>query len=335
MNYKLEHLDIEISKACNLACIHCSAKAGKDEQKPNLKLIKGILTEAKQMGLRRVGITGGEPLLFPKELSDLINFSVEKLGVSVHMHTNGTLIEQNWSLVKDSVKKIDNITLPLLGGTKETHSSNCKSDGAYEKVLTAAKILVKHSVPTTLFLIPMSTNVSDLAKGVEPFHKIGIRNYRVMILTPGGRARNVFEQLSLDENQKKHFESELNLLEEKLGIKFEAGFCTRLFLRNMSVLKGHDLCMSAIDRLHINSNGYVFPCTAASGLIEMNMGDIHQQSLKDIWLNSKGLKEIREFKEKRPNKCVGCGDYFRCLGGCRVRSYYKNGNLNSVDCFKN
>lgn len=62
----LEHIDYELTKACNLKCIHCSAEAGKGET-PDVENIKRVLEEAKNLGLRRLGITGGEPFLFPNE----------------------------------------------------------------------------------------------------------------------------------------------------------------------------------------------------------------------------------------------------------------------------
>ena len=64
---KLEHIDFEITKACNLTCIHCSAEAGKGNV-PNMSFIKRNLSEGHRLGLRRVGITGGEPFLFPQEI---------------------------------------------------------------------------------------------------------------------------------------------------------------------------------------------------------------------------------------------------------------------------
>lgn len=306
MTYKLEHIDYEISKACNLSCVHCSALAGKGKQ-PDLDLIKKVLNDAKNLGLKRLGITGGEPFLFPNSLSELIDFSFDILGCPVHIHTNGILVRDNISVIRDKFGKLENITLTLLGN-EETHNLNCGLGGAYEKVKETAKLILDYKIPLMVFLIPFSNNFAQLSEATKEFYGIDVRKFRIMRLSPGGRAEKDYEQLKLNEKQTSLFMSELNLLEEELGIKFDAGYCTRLLYPQLKPLKHHDLCVSGKNRLHINAEGYVFPCTASSGFLEMSVGNIKTQKLEDIWLNSEKLKTIRE-------------DTFE---GCKVQRYYEN-----------
>jgi MoaA/NifB/PqqE/SkfB family radical SAM enzyme len=89
----LEHIDIEINHQCNLACRHCSARAIKKVCSNELSIpeIKKVLSDAKEMGLRKVGLTGGEPLYDMKKLEAIAAFCVNELQVSLHIHTNGTL----------------------------------------------------------------------------------------------------------------------------------------------------------------------------------------------------------------------------------------------------
>ena len=107
-NGLLEHIDYEITNACNLHCVHCSAEAGVGNP-PQLTFIRKILKEAKDLGLKRFGITGGEPFLFPQELASLIDYSYDALGCKVHIHTNGQLIEENLDLVVSRANKLENL----------------------------------------------------------------------------------------------------------------------------------------------------------------------------------------------------------------------------------
>jgi len=300
---KLEHIDYEITKACNLNCIHCSAEAGNGKA-PDKEFIKKVLREGSKLGLKRVGITGGEPSLFPQELSDLIDFSYDELKCPVHIHTNGQF--KNLRLFSERKEKIENLTLTLLG-YENAHDTNCGSENVYQELKSAAKSLLESDISLTIFLIPLSNNYSKLPHAVRDFYALGVRNFRVMRLSPGGRAKICYERLKLNEQESKEFVTKLESMQEELGIKFSAGYCTRLIYPKLQSLKHHDVCMSGINRLHINADGYVFPCTASSGFIEMNIGNLHKQSLEEIWMDSEKLKKFRELSREN----------------CRVQRHYK------------
>lgn len=303
MKNKLEHIDYEITKVCNLKCIHCSAEAGEGGN-PDIKTIKKVLEEGKDLGLKRIGITGGEPFLFPKELSDVIDFSYN-LGCQVHIHSNGQLVEDNLDLICDRVEKIENLTLTLMG-YNATHDANTGQAGAYDRLKNLARKITKSSLPLMMFFIPMSNNYRDISKSIADFYQKGVRKFRIMGLAPGGRAKESYDTLQLGEEQVQELLIDLKTLEKK-GLELEAGFCTRLIYPELKPLKYHPSCMSGVNRLHINAEGYVFPCTASSGFLEMNVGNIHEQSLEAIWTNSEKLNKFRKFYK----------------GYCRVQKHYE------------
>ncbi|MFH1711351.1 MAG: radical SAM protein [Nanoarchaeota archaeon] len=301
---KLEHIDYEITKACNLRCIHCSAEAGEGNV-PCIDFIKRNLQAGSQLGLKRVGITGGEPFLFPKELSDLIDFSFDELRCPVHIHTNGQLVSDNLNLLSMRKEKVENLTFTLLG-YERTHDDNCGLEGVYQKLKQITTPLLNLGIPLTLFLIPMSNNYLELPKAIKEFYETGVRKFRVMALAPGGRAKDNYKTLSLNEEQSSEFLSRLIYLQRELGIEFKAGHCTRLVYPQLKSLKHHSSCMSGVNRLHINVDGYVFPCTASSGFIEMNVGNLHEQSLGEIWEESMRLRDFRNLPKEK----------------CRVQQHY-------------
>ncbi len=61
----LEHIDIEVNHRCNLACRHCSARAAKGRLTEELTTteIQDVLPVAMKLGLRKVGLTGGDTSL--------------------------------------------------------------------------------------------------------------------------------------------------------------------------------------------------------------------------------------------------------------------------------
>lgn len=302
--YKLEHIDYETTKACNLRCVHCSAEAGEGSV-PDMDFIRKNLQAGSKLGLKRVGITGGEPFLFPRELSDLIDFSFDELKCPVHIHTNGQLVSENLNLLSKRREKIENLTFTLLG-YKGTHDDNCNLEGVYQKVREVTMPVLNLGIPLTIFLIPMSNNYLELPKAVREFYEAGVRRFRVMALAPGGRAKDNYETLSLNEEQSSEFLEYAICLQKELGLEFEAGHCTRLVYPQLKSLKHHSSCMSGVNRLHINADGYVFPCTASSGFVEMNVGNLHKQSLEEIWEKSSRLRDFRNLPKE----------------SCRVQQHY-------------
>ena len=308
MIQKLEHIDCEITKACNMFCIHCSAEAGQGNS-PDVKFIRKSLADASILGLKRVGITGGEPFMFPQELSDIIDVSYG-IRCPVHIHTNGSLLWENFSLLSERRKKIENLTLTLLGH-EESHDKNCGLDGAYQNLKNVLMPLMNLGIPLTFFLIPMSNNYLGMPEAVKEFYKLGARRFRVMNLSPGGRARSKYEELKLDYKQAREFISEIESLRDELGVNFKAGHCTRLAYPMLLPLEKHVDCMSGVNRLHINADGYVFPCTASSGFIELSLGNLYEQSLEEIWINSEKLNKFRELPKE----------------SCRVQKHYRKSIL--------
>ena len=62
-------------------------------------------------------------------------------------------------------------------------------------------------------------------------------------------------------------------------------------------------------------------------------GNIKNDSLQDIWLNSKLFSDMRS--SLGVDKCRNCGFYKSCRGGCRARTTEngKNIEVNDPFCF--
>ncbi len=87
----------QVIRECNLACLHCSQSAPHSGSSPlrpiNLEQYKVRLSLLVDSGLRRVRLTGGEPLLHP-QLADLVGIGVH-LSLEMSLVTNGMLLERH------------------------------------------------------------------------------------------------------------------------------------------------------------------------------------------------------------------------------------------------
>jgi len=272
----LEHIDIEVNHRCNLACRHCSARAakGRTTDELNVEQIKEVLSDAKKLGLKKVGLTGGEPLFDVPKLEAIARFCIDELEVPLHMHTNGTLVTEDMCRADGVLTLFEAVSVTFLGGDAETHDYMTKTKGSFEKALRGAAIITKAGLPLTCYYIPTHGTCSGFKELTPKLHEIGVKRIRAMALAPSGRARPIYRETAPPRDEMRQFEKDLLEAGNKLGIHIEAGYCTRLSMPHLAVLNGHEKCMSGINRVHINSKGDVFPCTAASGVKELRLGNL-------------------------------------------------------------
>jgi len=155
-DFILEHIDIEVNHRCNLACRHCSARAakGRSPEELNAEEIIEILSKAKELGLRKVGLTGGEPLLDLPKLEAIARFCIDELEVPLHMHTNGTLVNEEMCRPGGVLALFEAVSVTFLGGDAETHDYMTKTKGSFERAFRGAEIIAKASLPLTRYYIP-------------------------------------------------------------------------------------------------------------------------------------------------------------------------------------
>jgi len=91
---KARFLYLEVTHRCNLKCITCYTGAGIEKEKTlTFEEHKSVIRQAREIGVRRVSLSGsGEPLLY-RNLLPLIDY-IREMGMEVVMFTNGTLIDE-------------------------------------------------------------------------------------------------------------------------------------------------------------------------------------------------------------------------------------------------
>jgi radical SAM protein with 4Fe4S-binding SPASM domain len=323
-SYVLEHIDIEVNHRCNLACRHCSARAAKGRLVEELSEgeIKQILLQAKELGLRKVGLTGGEPLVDVPKLEAVARFCIDELEVPIHMHTNGTMVTEDMCRPGGVLTLFEAVSVTFLGGDAETHDYMTKTKGSFEKALRGAEIIAKAGLPLTCYYIPTHGTCRGFNELTPRLREIGVRRIRAMALAPSGRARTIYGETAPPRDEMRQFEKDLLEAGKQLSIHMEAGYCTRLSMPRLAILGGHEKCMSGINRVHINSKGDVFPCTAASGVKELRLGNLKKNGskLEDIWFGSEIIKLIREIHNGGLSACLECTRQPKCKAGCTVNA---------------
>jgi len=160
----LLNLRVAITKRCNLKCSYCHgegeekpARNASNEMTPNeIARIAGI---AAGLGVLRVKLTGGEPLI-RKDAVEIVKETASVRGiVDVSMTTNGTLLASLAEKLHASGLNRVNISLPTL----DPETYNQLTGGKVENAVNGVKAAVSAGLcPVKLNMLVLK-GVSDLA----------------------------------------------------------------------------------------------------------------------------------------------------------------------------
>lgn len=111
---------------------------GSEQLRPEMTTseIKRILIRLNRLGVSKLNIGGGEPLL-REDTPEIIKFA-KLLGFRIYISTNGTYTQKRWSEFKDYV---DVIGLSLDGSTNENNVKMGRKDKAIERIVAFLEFL--------------------------------------------------------------------------------------------------------------------------------------------------------------------------------------------------
>ena len=335
----------EITRRCNLHCVHCRSSSELEaKEHPDFSTEEGmrIIDEISSVAKPVVVLSGGEPLL-RDDCFDLARYGTEK-GLRMCLATNGTLVTQDIceKILSSGIKMV---SLSLDGSTPQVHDDFRQQPGAFEGIMNATSLFRENGIK---FLINSSftkRNQDEISKVYKFAKELGATAWYMFMIVPTGRGKDIMDELISPEDYEKilewHFEMEKG--EEDLLVRPTcAPHYYRIRLQKAKEqgekirprsLKfstgGSKGCLAAQLIALIDVDGNVLPCS----YFPLPAGNIHTQSLKDIWKNSKLFKELRDFKSYK-GKCGKC-EYISICGGCRARAYAISGDYLEEEPFCN
>lgn len=323
----------EVTRQCNLSCLHCRASAVLGPYADELTTDEGLelLDRIREVGQPVIILTGGEPLLRP-DIFELARYGHE-LGLRMVMAVNGTLLDPGTAL-KLKTAGIQRISISLDGATAERHDHFRQMPGAYAGVLKgveAAKTVgLEFQINTTITRL----NLKEMPQIQELVKQLGAVAHHIFMLVPTGRGRSLTEQTISAEEYEQTLTGLVQRKDEfPLPIKATCAPHYYRILRELAhqqgreiTLKTHGLdamtrgCLGGTGFCFISHRGQVQPC----GYLEIEAGNVRKETFKTIWENSPLFSALRD-KSQYQGKCGQC-EYFRVCGGCRARAYEATGN---------
>ncbi len=319
----------ELTKKCNLKCLHCRGASDKESSDgPDKNRCFEILEQIKEVGTPVIILTGGEPLL-KEGVFEIANYGTA-LGMRMVLATNGTLINPTIAkMIKDS--GIQRVSISIDSSDEKMHDQFRNVKGAFNAAINGIHILKNNGIEFQINTTVTKYNINQIEKIMNMAINLGAVAHHIFLLVPTGRAKGLKDK----EIEKEEYEEFLLWLlkkREEVPIHIKPTCAPQYYriLRQQAHKKGEKVdfkrygldavtkgCLGGISFCFISANELIQPC----GYLEINCGELRNNTFKEIWDNSPIFNNLRNFSLYK-GKCGKC-EYIKFCGGCRARAYEK------------
>ncbi len=303
----INYLRVSVTDRCNLRCKYCMPESGVDKmqhcQVLSIEEIIKIAKESANIGIRKVRITGGEPLV-RKGIIELVKgiSSIEEIE-DVAMTTNGLLLKKYGKELKEAGLNRVNISIDSLDPVKYREITR---GGEVRQVLEGIEEALKlglHPIKLNTVIIG-GENESDIANLMN-LTKIYPIDVRFIELMPIGEASTWSKEHFISNEEVRNRVPELVPLNQEIGspakyfklpgAKGRVGF--------IDPISSH-FC-SECNRLRVTADGKLKPCLHSSQEIDLLPALRHGEgSLKKLLTEAVNSKPEKHFLDTKDYQAV-------------------------------
>ncbi len=336
-----------ITKRCNLKCIHCYAHANNSPDTNELSTHEGkvLLDDLAQFGVPVVLFSGGEPLARP-DLPELAEYAVAK-GMRAVISTNGTLI------TPDIAKQLKNIGLSYVGisldGTEQINDQFRGIQGAFQKAMKGIENCQAAGIKVGLRFTINKLNVQEIPAIFDLMEEKQIPRVCFYHLVYAGRGsdlikhdlihqetRQVVRQI-MDRTKNLH---DKGLAKEVLTVDNHAD---GPFIYLQLLTENPERAANVLDLLKMNegnNSGHGIGCISWDGTVHADQfwrhysfGNIRHTPFSQLWTKNPDplLNQLKEKKKYVTGRCATCRWLDICGGNFRVRAEAVTGDIWAFD----
>jgi AdoMet-dependent heme synthase len=175
----------ELTKGCNLRCIHCRASATELSSPDDLttQTAKAIIDQLAEVSSPILVLSGGEPL-FRKDIFELARYGTDK-GLRVALATNGTLVTKQVAqkIVDSGVRRV---AISLDGADAATHDTFRGIPGAFDAAITGFRNLKDLGMQVQINTTIARHNAHQLPHVLALAKSLGADALHTFLLVPVG-----------------------------------------------------------------------------------------------------------------------------------------------------
>ena len=279
-----EDMLVEVTNRCNHACIFCAHRVMNNKKgEINPILLKRVLQEAYDMGVRRVGLyTTGEMFLCKHVEKHIQN--AKKIGYEyIYADTNGALATKE-KMRAVLTAGLDSIKFSINAGSRETYKYIHGKDDFNVAIANLKDCYSLKEELNSSFKLMISFIITSVTEGeIEEFQRLVTPYCDEVRFHP---VRSFFQQS--DDN-----------------ISFLAPHGN--FSQNAHTNCERELCSMVFNRIHMTYNGFLTACCVDFNH-DLIVGDLNETSLKEAW-HSKTALDLRKRhleNDLAGTMCYGC-----------------------------
>jgi len=328
----------EVTRACDLACVHCRASADPVRHPLELDTEEGfrLLEQVREFGDPLMVITGGDPLKRP-DLFELLAYSV-KLGLRTTVSPSPTPLLTGQAIARFRQCGVARISISVDGPDADSHDAFRRVPGSFARAMFALEESRRVGLSTQINTTVSRHNWRRLEEMADLVESRGADMWDVFFLVPTGRAD------SRDELSAGEFEEVFAFLYERsrrspFVIKTtEAMHYRRYVAQRRKAEAGGGRQQPAENPLHrslgINSGrGFVFVSRTGeiypSGFLPVSCGNVRRRRLLEVYREAPLFHVLRDTSLLR-GKCGLC-QFKNLCGGSRSRAYALTGDYLGED----
>jgi AdoMet-dependent heme synthase len=175
----------EVTKGCNLRCIHCRATATELSSPTDLatKAALGIIDQIAAAANPILVLSGGEPL-YRSDIFQLARYATDK-GLRVALATNGTLVTKDVArmIVDASVRRV---SISLDGADAATHDAFRGIPGAFDAAVHGLRNLKALGMSVQINMTIARHNAHQLPAVLQLARNLGADALHTFLLVPVG-----------------------------------------------------------------------------------------------------------------------------------------------------
>jgi radical SAM protein with 4Fe4S-binding SPASM domain len=183
----------EVTKGCNLRCIHCRATATELSSPTDLPTGRAmdIIRQISEFANPILVLSGGEPL-YRHDIFDLASFATQR-GLRVALATNGTLVTKDVArkIVASGVKRV---SISLDGSDAMTHDTFRGIPGAFDAAIYGMRNLQQLGMSVQINMTIAKHNAKQLPGVLELARSLGADALHTFLLVPVGCGVEIAEE---------------------------------------------------------------------------------------------------------------------------------------------
>lgn len=245
-------VNLIINYRCNYRCKYCNSYNVKEKEMTTKQILQ-MIDEFSGMGARRLGITGGEPLL-RADIGNILDYAKMK-GMKTTLTTNGSLVPQRINEFKNL-----NLLLVSLDGPERVHDKY-RIPGSYKHAIQAIKTAKENGLNVWSTTVITNLTEENIDFIIEKAREIGFKClFQPVYCYSYSATRKAINKMSAQLNNHKNLVRRIIKLKRK-GAPIVNSYTYLNYILKYWPDKMHGQCHAGRFYCGVNSNGDVAPCS--------------------------------------------------------------------------